>query len=73
MTPIAQFEKDSKILEAIAAKYPKKSKEYAAVERAAMALFWASFDRPEEFKAYVREARKRYDAWRKGDTRRNEK
>lgn len=49
------FEQDSRVLEEIAKQYPTDSKEYHALRRAALALWYALNERFVEFEEYVRE------------------
>ena len=50
---ITAFENDAKILEHIASQYDETSTEYAALKRAAIALWYVSTSNYQAFKDYV--------------------
>jgi len=50
---IGLFEEDSKILEAIAGQYGNESREYAALQHSAIALWYVLAEDNEKFKEYV--------------------
>ena len=52
---ITAFEKDARILEAIASQYSETSLEHAALKRAAIALWYVSTTNYEAFTNYVSE------------------
>ena len=50
---ISLFEEDSKILERLASQHGENSKEYAALKRAAIALWYALTEGHERFQKYI--------------------
>jgi hypothetical protein len=50
---IGLFEEDSKILEQLASQHGESSKEYAALKRAAIALWYALADGHESIQKYI--------------------
>ena len=50
---ISLFEEDSKILEILASQHGENSKEYAALKRAAITLWYALAEGHESFQKYV--------------------
>jgi hypothetical protein len=50
---ISLFEEDSKILEKLASQHGENSEEYAALKRAAIALWYALTEGHEKFQKYV--------------------
>jgi hypothetical protein len=51
---ISLFEEDSKILEKLASQHGENSKEYAALKRAAIALWYALTEGHERFQKYIK-------------------